>query len=943
MKIRKIIKVAPVFAGMAITLGVILKPEGGEKNYVSRDTQYIAQSPDGFELIAQQTVNFFTGQVEVEDVLRAQKEVAALRNRKSIGLTWEEQGPDNVGGRTRAILVDRNDDNILYAGSVSGGLFKSTNAGGLWKKVESFTGNQCISSLAQLGDGTLIVGTGSVWEPNTTTTIAGSAGFTGKGVYVSENGTDFSVLESSTGFKYEASAAVRSQAYSLINEIVVDESNPMIFWMATNAGLIKFNYSTKTEITRFSNGSSCEEVAISKDGQTILTTKNRIPFLSKDGGNTFNSLSSLLPTVGSGRADVAISPDDKNYMYICAANGSGGLDNIYGSNDGGNSWEVVCPGVSGYNIFDQQQQAGGGQGNYDNVITVIPGQPGVCIAGGIDLWRVGLEAQPEQLSLWYAAESSPIYVHADNHEMTWDSKGRLYIGNDGGVHRTANRGNTFERLNKGYNVTQFYAMDFDNEGRVIGGAQDNGTQMLKNLSGNLKQSAVEVRGGDGFDCYISKLDSRNIIASVYSGDIARSNDRGALNFEGFYSTTVCKLISPELTSCTSGLGGFNTTFDVWETHYNPLSRDTLLYVNESSDTIKVGQELIVNSPTSLYPFKHTFTEQVNPGSEVKVWDPVGSIFVASFGTKGIWMTREALKFDRIPVWYRIANTTSFNDNALEIQFSVDGEACFIGTIGGKLIRVDGLNNAWTKKTSSIDSAGTALSQATIFTTSGSINGISTDPNDPNHLVVCRGNSNAGPRVYETFDALAPSPTFTDISGDLPSVVCFDVQMDVSNPERILVGTTVGIFSTNDGGASWAYDSEGLGAIPVLDLEQQYRWAALGATNSGVVYAGTYGRGFFKSSSLATGIAPKGRKEVAHSFVVYPNPVSTVGTVKLTGNSMKQATLKLYSVTGKLVLNKLVDFSAGTVDFNVSNLNTGSYIIVLESDSKRLTEKIVVTK
>ena len=943
MKIRKITKVAPVFAGMAITIGMLFQSEGEGQKYISRDTQYIAKSPDGFELIAQQTVNFFTGKVEVSDVLRAQKEVASLQNRKSLGLTWEEQGPDNVGGRTRAILVDRNDDNILYAGSVTGGLFKSTNAGGKWSKVETFKGNQSISSLAQLGDGTLIVGTGSVWEPNTTTVVAGSAGFTGKGVYVSENGVDFSVLESSTGLKYEASAAVASQAYALINEIVVDEANPMVFWMATNTGLIQFDYSTKTEVNRLYNGSSVEEVAISTDGQTILITRNRTPFLSKDGGANFTNIASRFSSIGSGRADVAISPDDKNYMYVCAANGSGGLDNIYGSDDGGDTWIVVCPGVSGYNIFDSQQQAGGGQGNYDNVITVVPGQPGVCIAGGIDLWRVGLTAQPEQLSLWYVAPSSPIYVHADNHEMTWDSQGRLYVGNDGGISRTSNKGNTFELLNKGYNVTQFFAIDFDNEGRVIGGTQDNGTQMLKNLSGNFKSTAVEVRGGDGFDCYISKLDSRHLFASIYSGDIARSNDRGSLVFENFYSNTICKLLGPAATTCSQGLGGFNTTYDVWETHYNPLSRDTTFYVNESSDTVKVGQELVINSPTASFPFKHTFTEEVLPGQEVKVWDPVGSIFVVSFGTRGMWMTRGALKFDRIPEWYKIANTPSFVDNALDIQFSIDGEACFFGTLGGKLIRVDGLNNAWTKKTSSIDSVGTALTQSTIFTTSGSINGISTDPNDPNHIIVCRGNSNAGGRVYESFNALAPTPTFTDISGDLPSVVCFDVQMDVSNPEKVLVGTTVGIFSTTDGGGTWSFDSEGLGEIPVLDLEQQYRSAELGANNSGVIYAGTYGRGFFKTNKLATGIAPKGKKEVNHSFVVYPNPVSNVGTVKLSGTSMKEATLKLYNVAGKLVMNKVVDFTNGTVDFNVADLNTGSYIIVLENDNKRLTEKIVVAK
>ena len=45
----------------------------------------------------------------------------------SKAISFVEQGPDNIGGRTRAIQVDRNDVNHLWAGGVSGGLFESNN------------------------------------------------------------------------------------------------------------------------------------------------------------------------------------------------------------------------------------------------------------------------------------------------------------------------------------------------------------------------------------------------------------------------------------------------------------------------------------------------------------------------------------------------------------------------------------------------------------------------------------------------------------------------------------------------------------------------------------------------------------------------------------------------------------------------------------------------
>ncbi|MGH7595304.1 MAG: WD40/YVTN/BNR-like repeat-containing protein [bacterium] len=47
-------------------------------------------------------------------------------------LNWEYHGPDNIGGRLHGLLVHPNNPDILYAGSVSGGVWKSTNGGASW-------------------------------------------------------------------------------------------------------------------------------------------------------------------------------------------------------------------------------------------------------------------------------------------------------------------------------------------------------------------------------------------------------------------------------------------------------------------------------------------------------------------------------------------------------------------------------------------------------------------------------------------------------------------------------------------------------------------------------------------------------------------------------------------------------------------------------------------
>ena len=50
---------------------------------------------------------------------------------------WKHRGPYNVGGRTRALAMDVQDENILFAGGASGGMFRSTDGGLSWAMTTS--------------------------------------------------------------------------------------------------------------------------------------------------------------------------------------------------------------------------------------------------------------------------------------------------------------------------------------------------------------------------------------------------------------------------------------------------------------------------------------------------------------------------------------------------------------------------------------------------------------------------------------------------------------------------------------------------------------------------------------------------------------------------------------------------------------------------------------
>ena len=126
--------------------------------------------------------NVNTDKMESSDFLNAYQQVQNMASvsRGSV-MTFVEEGPDNVGGRTRAILVDRNNKNIVYAGSVSGGLFKSINRGNTWDRVNAFADVLSVSCIAQTKNGTIYVGTGSTFESSIAN--GGSGGHRANGVW----------------------------------------------------------------------------------------------------------------------------------------------------------------------------------------------------------------------------------------------------------------------------------------------------------------------------------------------------------------------------------------------------------------------------------------------------------------------------------------------------------------------------------------------------------------------------------------------------------------------------------------------------------------------------------------------------------------------------------------------------------------------------------------
>ena len=141
-------------------------------------------------------MNPLTGRPEVEDLFRTRKalvdaEKMAPRLSAVPGeneqMQWVQRGPYNVGGRTKAMMFDPNDNTneTVFAGGVSGGLFKNTNISdpnNPWELVtQNIPQNIAVSSIAYDPNNTKVfyVGTGESYT-------AGDA--LGNGLWKSEDG-----------------------------------------------------------------------------------------------------------------------------------------------------------------------------------------------------------------------------------------------------------------------------------------------------------------------------------------------------------------------------------------------------------------------------------------------------------------------------------------------------------------------------------------------------------------------------------------------------------------------------------------------------------------------------------------------------------------------------------------------------------------------------------
>jgi len=423
--------------------------------------------------------------------------------------SWTEVGPltypiNNTApqptgmGRINAIAFHPSNQNIIFAGAPSGGIWKTLNGGLSWTNNSGNLPNSGISAI--------------LVDPNNADIMYAGTG--------DRDGADCAgtgIYKSITGGSTWDAANNGIANNTTIGMMIMHPTNSQIILAATSTGVYKtvnggLNWYRKTTDSLFFKDIKFKP----GDPSVVYAAAYGRFFRSIDYGSIWNEVA--LPIAGE-RVVIGVSPNQPNTVYACQT--SGVFAGLLRSTESGLNFKVqsTSPLITGYLCLggDVTQQS-----NYDLCMTVDPLNASILYVGSINMWKSTNAGVNWAISgIWYPDTTNcrniPA-IHADHHVMGWSPlNGNLYLGNDGGVYYTGNGGTQWNEISNGLGIAQIYKVG--QSGQVpsfcINGFQDNGTG--ENNGG----SFTTVWGGDGMDCLIDYSDTSYRWGSIYDGKIFR--------------------------------------------------------------------------------------------------------------------------------------------------------------------------------------------------------------------------------------------------------------------------------------------------------------------------------------------------------------------------------------------------------------------------------------
>jgi hypothetical protein len=821
---------------------------------------------------------------------------------------WVHRGPYNVGGRTRALAMDILDENILFAGGASGGMFRSANGGQSWDMTtdpNQLHNVTCVSQDKRSGKENIwYFGSG---ELTGSSASGGEAYYGGNGIYKSVDGglswDSLSVTATNTnGF---------DSNFDFIWNIKTDPSNDSldVVYAATYGTIYRSENGGVTWVKELGGGSTYyNNIEVTSSGEVYATLSSdgldKGIWHSVDGQSWTNITDSLFPPI-YGRIAIGVNPINENEVYFLAAetdNHGQHTDVFFNGETWTSLWKYDSSDSSWVNLssnipanqstsFDNFNA----QGGYDLLVKVHPTDPNTVYIGGTNLWRSsdGFTTPNNTMIIGgYFIGSLEgdgnwgVYPnhHPDQHDL-------LFLPSDANVILSATDGGVFKSndtfadtvewtsLNNGYYTSQLYGVSISrnaNSQVMHGGFQDNG----------------------------------NFI--TFSDDV---QTHWNMPFNGD--------------------GAFGGIADNEEDFYLTIQRGVMYKMKLDNN----GERLAFNrmDPSSVDSNDYMF---INP----MMMDKNSDILYMAAGNK-LWRNNDIANIPynnshaKNDFGWEMFSDTLPNPNMIitTIETSVNpGNTVYLGTKYKKIFRIDNANTG--------DPAIVELTSP--LTGSNSyVYDIAINPSNAEEVLVVYSNYS----VYSLFHSLDGGQNWNKIAGNLeqnpsgsgngPSCRTAKI-IPLGNSTLYLVGTSVGLFGTStldDNNTVWEQvgDNE-IGAVVVEYLE--YR------ENDGLLVIATHGNGIYQTNLSSIGdVLSNENMKGEFDFTIFPNPVVDRVSLAITLDKIADAKVIIYDELGRNVgedHSQKLYFGTNSVQLDLSNFKAGIYFVSLTTDNEIITKQII---
>ena len=806
-------------------------------------------------------------------------------------------GPYNVGGRTRAFAIDHSNTDVYFAGGVSGGMWKSEDAGESWKRVtapEDHSAVSCISQDPRVGKEDIwYYGSGEVSGNSASKSF--SAYYRGSGIYKSADaGETWNLLPSTAALVHKATDwdavfrvlvnPVRNDSdivYAAMSEGIMRSNNGGVSWKNS----LPANNATFTDVKMTSTG--VLYAAISADGGG----SNKGFWRSEDGFSWVEITPDGFPN-SFGRTLISIYPGDESRLYFLTVTpGTGTTSNSlwkyrYLAGDGtgtGGIWYNRSSGlpVEGLNLYN----------GYCQVLAVKPDDEDMVYLGGTNLfrssngfadtnathhiggYRIEWDTNFTYRSGVHYPDQQNIVFHPDNPDI-------MISTTDGGIHRTENCGDigfVWESLSNGYVVAQFYGIAIDHgtpgSEEVMGGLQDRGTFWTNDTDPSALWTSV--RGADGAYCWIE--------------------DGG----EHQYSST----------------------------QYARVRRASINAQGELDEWVKLIPDALQDGGGFL--FVHPFT-----------LDPIDNNIMYLPYLGRVWRNDdlEAAENEDLTPWKQISSGSG-TITAIAASPSEQG-VVYYGTSNSLIYRLDDAHTSG-EVTPQLISNG--------ISNGGYTSCVAIDPYNADRVIVVYSNYNtvslwltedAGEswepiegNLMGTKDSNVPPQLY--YIGDGPSTRWAEIAMTDSGYVYFL-GTSVGLFSTRElKGDSTVWKQEGAETIgnvvvDMLKYRESDQWLVVGTHGNGI-YTGNVE--FENTDDTTTSVLSVSELD----FNLYPNPARNILNIDFesTGNR----NISLLDELGRTIMTD--QSNASKLQFDLTGLSNGVYFVKSQSNGHVRMRKVFV--